>query len=382
MILTQEQLELKEMVRDFAEKEIRPIAVEYDVRGEFPMELYKKVCDIGINCLDLPEEYGGPGISRVTSCVVREELSRGDAGFALAVGANSLGIKPLLLGGSEKQCRHFADILVSGGFSAFCLTEPQAGSDAAAIRTTAKRVGNEYIINGRKCFVTNGPLADIYTVVASTDPEKGVKGLSMFVVDRNTPGITVGKHEDKMGIRLSMTSDVIFEDVKIPAENLVGEEGQGFKLAMKALDQGRASSAASAVGIAQAAFEYAIEYSQMRNTFGTPICKNQAIQFMLSDMAMKIESARQLSFLAAEHVDNNSPGMTKYSAMAKCYASDMLQSVVSDAVQIFGGYGYMRDYPVEKLMRDAKIYQIFEGTNQIQRIVIGGQLLKEYKVVQ
>lgn len=380
MILNEEQLELKAMVRNFADKEIRPVAAECDKTGEFPMELYKKVCDMGINCLDMPAEYGGPGLSRVTSCVVREEMSRGDAGFALTIGANSLGMKPLLLAGTQKQCQHFADIVNGGGFSAFCLTEPDAGSDAAATRTTARRVGDEYILNGRKCFITNGALANIYTVIATVDKEQGAKGLTMFLVDRDTPGISIGKHEEKMGIRLSSTTDVIFDEVRIPVKNRVGEEGQGFYLAMQTLDQGRASTAASAVGIAQAAFEYAIEYSQIRKTFGKPICKNQAIQFLLSDMAMKIESARQMGFLAAEQVDNHTPWITKFGAMAKCYATDVLQSVVSDALQIYGGYGYMKDYPMEKLMRDAKIYQIFEGTNQIQRIVIGGQLLKEYKV--
>ena len=368
------------MIRNFADKEIRPVCAECDKTGEFPMELYKKTVEMGINCLDMPAEYGGPGISRVTSMVAREELARGDAGFALSVGCNSLGMKPLLIAGTEEQKKHFADIVVPGGFAAFALTEPEAGSDAGACHTKAVKVGDEYVINGRKCFITNGGLANIYTVVATVDPSLGVKGLTMFSVDRDTPGLSVGKHEDKMGIRVSNTCDVIFDDVKIPAKNIIGREGDGFKIAMKTLDQGRAGSVAAAVGIAQAAFEHAIEYSQVRKTFGRPICKNQGIQFMLADMAMAIESARQMGYYAAECIDANSPEVTKVGSMAKCYASDALQQVVSNAVQILGGYGYMRDYPVEKLMRDAKIFQIFEGTNQIQRIVTAGALLKEYRV--
>lgn len=380
MIFTQEQLDLKEMVHDFAEKEIRPVAAEYDKLGEFPMELYKKTVELGLNCLDLPEKYGGPGISHVTGSILREEMSWGDAGYALSVGANSMGMKPLLIAGTEEQCKHFADIVVPGGFSAFALTEPDAGSDASAVKTTAVKVGDEYILNGRKCFITNGGLADIYTVVASTDKSKGVKGLTMFTVDRNTPGISVGKHEDKMGIRLSNTADVIFEDVKIPAKNIIGSEGQGFKIAMMTLNEGRASTAASACGLARAAFEHAIKYSQERITFGQPICKNQAVAFMLADMAMKLDGAREMALKAAELLDAKSPDVSLYGAMAKCIATDALQDVVTNALQIMGGYGYMRDYPVEKLYRDAKIYQIFEGTNQIQRIVISGQLLKKYKI--
>lgn len=381
MILNTEQLDIKAAVRDFADKELRPAAAACEQSGEFPFEVYKKACAMQLNCLDLPEKYGGPGISKVTACVIREELSRGDAGFSLSVGANGLGMKPLLIAGTEKQRQHFAEIITAGGFSAFALTEPDAGSDAGACRTTAQRVGDEYIINGHKCFITNGGLANIYTVVASVDRSNGVKGLTMFMVDRDTPGVSVGKSEDKMGIRLSNTSDVIFEDVKIPAENIVGREGQGFKIAMSTLDLGRAGTCASAVGVAQAAFEHAIRYSQERVTFGKPICKNQVIQFMLADMAMKIETARHFGYHVAELLDaGETAQVSKLASMAKCYSTDMLQSVTSDAVQIFGGYGYMRDYPVEKLMRDAKIYQIFEGTNQIQRMVISTALLKEYKL--
>lgn len=378
MVFTQEQLDLQQMVHEFAQKEIRPVAREYDKTGEFPMELYKKTVEMGIHCLDMPEEYGGPGISHVTASLLREEMSWGDAGFSLSVGANSLGMKPLMIAGTKEQCRHFADIVVPGGFSAFALTEPDAGSDAGSVKTTAVKVGDEYILNGRKCFITNGGLADIYTVVASTDPSRGTRGLTMFSVDRSTPGVSVGKHEDKLGIRLSNTADVIFEDVKIPASSRIGEEGKGFKIAMMTLNEGRASTAASACGIARAAFEHAIRYSQERVTFGQPICKNQAVAFMLADMGTKLEAARQMGLKAAELQDLHSPDLGMYGAMAKCFATDVLQEIVSNAVQIFGGYGYMKDYQVEKLYRDAKIYQIFEGTNQIQRMVISGQLLKKY----
>lgn len=381
MILSTEQLDIKAAVRDFADRLLRPAAVACDLSGEFPFEVYKKACAMQLNCLDLPEEYGGPGVSKVTVCVIREELSRGDAGFSLSVGANGLGMKPLIIAGTEKQRRHLADVLTGGGFSAFALTEPDAGSDAGSCRTTARRDGNDYVINGHKCFITNGGLANVYTVVASVDRDKGVKGLTMFMVDRDTPGVSVGKSEDKMGIRLSNTADVIFEDARIPAENIIGREGQGFKIAMSTLDLGRAGTCASAVGVAQAAFEHAIRYSQERVTFGKPICKNQAIQFMLADMATKIETARHFGYHIADLLDaGDTVQVSKLAAMAKCYSTDMLQSVTSDAIQIFGGYGYMRDYPVEKLMRDAKIYQIFEGTNQIQRMVISGALLKEYKI--
>lgn len=381
MILTEEQQEIKELVHTFAEKEIRPVALKYEQAGEFPMELYKKACRMQLNCLDLPPEYGGPGVSKVTSCIIREELSWGDAGFALSLGANGLGIKPLILAGNERQRQHFAEIVNNDGFSAFALTEPNAGSDAGALHTTARKVGDEYILNGHKCFITNGGLANVYTVVAVTDSSKGTKGLSMFMVDRDTPGLTVGKHENKMGIRLSNTADVIFRDVHIPAENLVGREGDGYRITMQTLNQGRAGTCSSAVGIMRAAFEHAIKYAQERVTFGKPIYQNQAIQFMLADMATKIEVSREFGFHVAEMLDSGrEKEVAKYAAMAKCFSSDVMQSVVSDAVQILGGYGYMRDFPVEKLMRDAKVYQIFEGTNQIQRMVIFGAILNENKI--
>ena len=339
------------------------------------MELYKKACRMQLNCLDLPAEYGGTGVSKVTSCLIREELSWGDAGFSLSLGANGLGFKPLLIAGTERQRRRFAEVLLNDGFTAFAVTEPDAGSDAGALKTTARRSGDEYILNGHKCFITNGALANIYTVLAVTDAGKGARGLTMFMVDRDSEGLTVGKHEDKMGIRLSNTADVIMHDVRVPAENVIGGEGAGFKIAMETLNQGRAGTCSSAVGIMRAAFEHAMRYAQERCTFGQPIYKNQSIQFMLADMATKIEVSREFGLRVAELIDRG-----ELSSMAKLFSTDTLQSVVTDAVQIFGGYGYMRDFPVEKLMRDAKVYQIFEGTNQIQRIVIFNSLLKEHKL--
>ena len=276
MIFTEEQREIQALVHAFAEKEIRPLSRKYDELGEFPMELYKKACRMQLNCLDLPEKYGGTGVSKVTSCLIREELSWGDAGFSLSLGANGLGFKPLLIAGSEAQRRHFADVLLNDGFTAFAITEPDAGSDAGSMKTTARRVGDEYILNGHKCFITNGGLADVYTVLASTDKSKGAKGLTMFIVDRDTPGLSVGKHENKMGIRLSNTADVIFHDVKVPAANIIGGEGKGFRIAMETLNQGRAGTCSSAVGLMRAAFEYAMKYAQERVTFGQPIYKNQA----------------------------------------------------------------------------------------------------------
>ena len=381
MIFTEEQKEIQALVHTFAEKEIRPISKKYDELGEFPMELYKKACRMQLNCLDLPAEYGGTGVSKVTSCLIREELSWGDAGFSLSLGANGLGFKPLLIAGTERQRRRFAEVLLNDGFTAFAVTEPDAGSDAGALKTTARRSGDEYILNGHKCFITNGALANIYTVLAVTDAGKGARGLTMFMVDRDSEGLTVGKHEDKMGIRLSNTADVIMHDVRVPAENVIGGEGAGFKIAMETLNQGRAGTCSSAVGIMRAAFEHAMRYAQERCTFGQPIYKNQSIQFMLADMATKIEVSREFGLRVAELIDRGETAeVSKLSSMAKLFSTDTLQSVVTDAVQILGGYGYMRDFPVEKLMRDAKVYQIFEGTNQIQRIVIFNSLLKEQKL--
>lgn len=376
--LTDEQLDLQAMVHDFMEKEIVPIAAKLDRDAVFPMDVYKKACEMGLGTMEMPEEYGGAGISYLTSALISEEYGWGEAGFAGTMGAHGIGMKPLLFAGTKEQCRHFADVVNAGGISAFALTEPDAGSDVAAIKTTARRIGDEYVISGRKCFCTNAEYADIFTVFATVDRELGFKGISAFTVDRNTPGLSVGKHEDKLGQRSSVTSDVIFEDMKIPAKNLIGAEGEGMQLAMRTLDCGRANCAASAVGLARAALEHCVKYAKERKTMGKPIIRHQAIQFMLADMAMGIESGRQLSWYASRLLDIKSPRASEVGAMSKCHATDMAMKVTTDAIQVMGGYGYSREYPVEKLFRDAKIYQIFEGTNQIQRTVIGGALGKWY----
>lgn len=378
--LTQDQIELQLMVRSFVEKELIPIAAEYDRKGEFPMEVYKKTIDMGLNCLDIPEEYGGACVDLMTTALIREELSRGDAGFSSSLGANGLGFKPVALAGTEEQKKHYADAIMNGGFLAFGLTEPAAGSDVANNKTTAQKVGDKYILNGRKCFITNAEHAEIYTILAITDKEAGAKGFSLIYVDKGTPGLSVGKEEDKMGIRCSFTGDVILEDVEVPVTNLIGKEGEGFKIVMQTLDKGRVNAAASACGVARAALEHAIKYSQERVTMGKPIWRHQLIQAKLADMGMQLEAARQLTWRAAMAFDAGAPDMAKLGAMAKCFAADMVVKVTSEALQVLGGYGYMRDYPMEKLYRDAKIFQIFEGTNEIQRTIIGKAMVAEQKI--
>ncbi|MPM00140.1 putative acyl-CoA dehydrogenase fadE25 [bioreactor metagenome] len=373
--LTQEQKDLIEMIRDFGEKEIAPVALELDHKGEFPRELYQKLFAMGLHTLDIPEQFGGAGLNAVSSGRMYEELARYDAGISTALGATGLAYKVLAVAGTDAQKQIFADLVVPGGLGAFCLTEPGAGSDAAAVRTTAVRDGDDYVLNGGKCFITNGGEARVYTVIASTDKSKGVKGLSAFLVERDRPGISIGKEEDKMGIRLSNTCDVIFEDVRIPADHLVGKEGMGFPIAMKTLDFSRPVVGCVAAGICQAALDLSVKYAKERLTFGKPIASLQAIQFMLADMEIATQTARQYALYAASLIDAGLPH-SRESAISKCYAGDAAVKVTSDAVQILGGYGYMRDYPAEKLMRDAKIFQIFEGTNQIQRAVIAGSLLR------
>jgi len=375
VMLTQDQKALREMVRNFAVKEIIPVAAEYDRKGEFPKELFKKAVAMGLTTITVPEALGGSGLGHFEDALVAEELAYGDAGFAVAVGACALGTLPIMLAGSDAQKKKAADVLVSGGLAAFCLTEASAGSDAASLRTTAKKDGDEYVINGTKCFITNGGVADIYVVFATLDREKGAKGICAFIVERSRPGVSTGKEEDKVGIRLSNTCDVIFEEVRIPAENLIGKEGRGFLLAMETLNHTRAEGSASAVGICQRAIDLSVEYGKHRITFGKPIIANQGIQFMLADMEIQTQAARHLVWAAAKMQDAGVADAS-FGAIAKAFGGDTAMKVSTDAVQIFGGYGYSRDYPVEKLMRDAKIFQIFEGTNQIQRMVIAGNLLK------
>ncbi|MCI8659618.1 MAG: acyl-CoA dehydrogenase [Lachnospiraceae bacterium] len=392
-IISDEQKDIQQMVQDFADKQIMPRAAEFDVKGELDWESYNKACEMGLLCPDIPEEFGGSGMDAMTCAIIREELMRGDAGFGLTLGTNGLGIKPILLAGSPEQKQMAADTILSDkpgrdprwpkkrfGFAAFALTEPDAGSDAGACRTTAEKVGNEYVINGRKCFITNACYADIFTVIASVDRSLGYKGLTMFLVDAHAPGVSIGKHEDKMGIRQSATCDIIFDNVHIPEENLIGEVGKGFNIAMKTLEQGRAAIGSSCCGIMRAAFELAVKYAQERTSMGKPIYKNQGILYKLADMQIAIETTRQIGLYVAALVDAKDPKASVMGPIAKCYGSDALQKVVTEAVQILGGYGYMRDYPAEKLMRDAKIFQIFEGTNEIQRMIIGNNGVKANKI--
>ena len=373
--LTEEQTALQDMAHKFAANEIRSRAEECDRTGTFPKELFAKAFELGLMTGFIPEAYGGPGLGSLESCLIEEELGWGCSGITTSMTTNGLALTPVLLAGTDDQKRQFvAPFAKELMYASFCLTEPGAGSDAGGIATTAKKDGDAYLLNGRKCFITNGSYASQYTVFASTDRSKGHKGLSALVVPRSLPGVSPGKKEDKMGQRASDTSDVLFEDVRVPAANLLGKEGDGFKIAMKTLDYARPTVAAMSVGVARAAFEHAMQYSKERVQFGTPIAMNQAIHFLLADMAMDIEAARMLTLKSAWLIDQGRRN-TKESSFAKAFAADLAMRVTTDAVQIFGGYGYMKDYPVEKLMRDAKLLQIYEGTSQIQRLVIAKEIM-------
>lgn len=379
--LNSEQKAYQQMAREFADKEIIPYARELDENEEFPWEILKKLHSVGLHDLAVPEKYGGPGIDSLSYSLIIEQIARGCAGVTVTSSANgnSLALYPLLLGGTEEQKQRFLPpICNEGKLVTFSLTEPNAGSDVSAIATTARKDGNYYIINGSKCFITNASYAEYHTVFANVIDSSGAKKLSVFMIEPGTPGVVVGKKEKKLGLRCSDTAELFFEDVRVPKENLIGEEGEGFKLAMKTLDMARPSVGAISLGIAQAAFEAAVEYSKTRVQFGRPICKNQGIQFMLADMATEIEAARllvyQASWLKDKFLYEGRP-FTRQAAFAKVYASDVAMKVTTDAVQILGGFGYTRESLVEKYMRDAKIMQIFEGTNQIQRIVIAGRVL-------
>lgn len=359
------------MAANFAKNEIAPIALDFDKKGEFPLEVYHKLSDLGLHCPAAPEQYGGAGLDTLTTSIVVEEIAKGDGGLATTIAANGLTTYPVLIAGNEDQKKRFFDLILPGSLGGFCLTEPNAGSDSGAMETRVVREGDEYVMNGTKRFITNANLASVFSVFAKLEDGKGV---CAFIVERDRLGVSIGKHEDKMGIRCSDTAEVIFENVRVPATNLLGEEGDGFKIAMQTLNTGRAVIAAAALGVAQSALDHAIEYSKQRIQFGRPIRANQAIQFMLADMAMEIEAARQLTYYAAYLRDTNAPNAVKVASMAKTFASDAAMKVTTDAVQVYGGYGYIKDYPVEKLMRDAKIFQIFEGANQIQRKIIASFL--------
>jgi acyl-CoA dehydrogenase len=376
--LTPEQEALQEVARRFAQNEMAPKAGEYDESGDFPEEIMRKAYELGLLNAFIPDEYGGGGLSMFGTCLVVEELAAGCMGMTNYVTANNLALIPIVIAGDEEQKRKFIrNITDEFAFTAFCLSEPGSGSDVASISTTIRREDGHYIINGTKQWATNGGVSKQFTVFATIDKSRGREGICCIIVPRDAEGIHIGKKENKMGHRASDTRQIVFEDVIVPAENLIGAEGKGWKIAMRTLDISRPTVAAGSVGIARAAMEHSIRYARERRQFGSPIADFQAIQFMIADMAKDIEAARLLTWQAAWMVDNDIPG-TMFSAYAKCFASDVAMRVTTDAVQIFGGYGYTKDYPVEKLMRDAKLMQIYEGTNQIQRLVIAREILKHY----
>ena len=375
--LTEEQKAAVKMAHDFALNEMRPVALECDKEGTVPESLVKKAAAAGLTAMAIPEEYGGGGLDQITASMVSEELAWGCAGIATTLGANSLATTPMVIAANEEQKKEYFPRLCDPDdpkFAAFCLTEPGAGSDAAAISTIIEEKDDHFILNGQKCFITNGGIADFYSVFCTFDKEKKYGGIGAVVVERSYEGVSVGKHEDKMGIRASDTSEVIFDNVKVPKENLFVPMGQGFYNVMTTLDLTRASVAALATGVARAAFEEALKYSKERVQFGRPIIAQQSINFMLAEMAMKIEAGRRLYQLAAWKAHKGLPCSLE-SSYAKAFCGDMAMEVTVNAVQVHGGYGYMKEYLVEKLMRDAKITQIYEGTAQIQRLVIGANLM-------
>jgi butyryl-CoA dehydrogenase len=376
--LSEEQIMLKELVKQIAEEKVLPVRAELDEKEEFPRDIMKILADADLFGLFVPEEYGGLGKGCLELCIAVEELSRVCLGISTTYAANALGTYPIILFGNEEQKKKYLSDIASGKkLVAFGLTEPNAGSDAGGIQTSAKLDGAEYVINGTKQWITNGGEADIYTIIAMTDRTKGARGASAFIVEKGTPGFSFGKKEKKMGIRASVTRELIFDNCRIPKENILGREGMGFIVAMKTLDNSRVGVGAQGVGVAQGAFEEAVKFARQRVQFGHPIISFQAIQHMLADMATEIEAARSLVYSVARYIDSGAKDISKASAMAKLFATDMAMKVTINAVQVMGGSGYMREYPVEKMMRDAKILQIYEGTNQIQRNIIGQAIIKE-----
>ncbi len=377
--LNDEQKALQEVAHEFALKEMRPNAARFDKGDVLPESVMKKAFEAGFLTCNIPAEYGGGELSDLDLAVISEELSWGCAGMFTSMMACALALTPILLFGTDEQKKKFfGPFIREMNFAAFCLTEREAGSDAGATKTRALREGNHYVINGSKCFITNGGNASLYVVFALTDPDKGIRGMSAIIVPRDTPGIVIGKEEDKMGHRASNTVEMFFEDVRVPVENILAKEGMGFVVAMKTLDKTRASVGAAGVGVARAALEYAVDYAKTRLQFGKPIALFQNTAFKIAQMAMEINAARHLVWHAAWLMDQGKP-CGKESAMAKCFGSDVAMRTAMEALQIFGGYGYMKDYPMEKLMRDAKLLQIYEGTNEIQRLVISREIIGPIK---
>jgi alkylation response protein AidB-like acyl-CoA dehydrogenase len=376
--LTEEQEMLRDLCAQIAREKILPLREELDESGEFPWDVVKVMAASDVYGVYIPEEYGGFGGGVTEMCIASEEFSKVCGGIALSFAASALGAYPILLFGSDEQKKKYLTPIASGErLAAFALTEANAGSDAGAVQTRAVLDGDEYVLNGTKQWITGGGEAEIYSVIARTSKGTGIRGISALIVEKDTPGFTFGKKENKMGIRASSTRELIFQDCRVPKENLIGREGMGFIVAMRTFDNSRPGVAAQAVGIAQGAFDEAVKYARHREQFGQPVASFQGIQFMLADMATQIEAARAIVYYAARVVDSGDRDLAKISAMCKLFASDVAMKVTTDAVQILGGYGYMKEYPVEKMMRDAKITQIYEGTNQIQRAVIASQIIKE-----
>ena len=377
-LLNEDQIMIRDSCREIAEEHIKPVRARYDEEGIFPWDIVEILRQADIFGVYIPEEYGGFGGGILENCIAIEELSRGCSGIALAYGGTGLGAYPILLFGNDEQKQRFLpDIAAGKRLAAFALTEANAGSDVGGIETTAVKDGDYYILNGSKQWITNGGEAEIYSVFTMTDKSKGARGASAFVVEKDTPGFTFGKKEDKMGIRASATNELIFQDCRVHRDNLIGREGMGFIIAMKVFDKSRPCIGAQAVGIAQGAFEEAVAFVKNREQFGKPVSSFQSVQFMLADMATKIETARGFVYSTARMIDSGVKDISMASAMCKLYASDMAMEVTTDAVQLLGGSGYMKEYPVEKMMRDAKITQIYEGTNQIMRQVVGLEILKK-----
>jgi len=378
--LTEEQKMIKELARRIAEEKILPVRAEYDEKEQFPWDVVKALAEADLFGVYIPEEYEGMGFGVFELCLAIEELSRVCGGIALAYAGTALGTFPILLFGNEQQKKKYLPSIAKGEkLAAFGVTESGAGSDITTLSTTAKKEGNYYILNGTKQWITNGGEAEIYVVIAATDKTKGPRGLSAFIVEKGMEGFGFGKKENKLGIRASATRELVFENCKVPAENLLGKEGMGFIITLKNFDASRPGVAAQALGIAQGAFEAAVEYARQRKQFGQPIISFQAVQHILADMATQIEAARALIYQTARTIDAGGKDYSGYSAMCKLFASDVAMKVTTDAIQIFGGYGYMKDYPVEKMFRDAKITQIYEGTNQMQRNFIANDIIKKAK---
>ncbi len=378
IFFTEDQIEIKNLTRKIAEERILPIRAKYDSENIFPKDIMDELARSDLFRVFIPEEYDGLGGGATELSIVTEELSRICGGIAICYAASGLGAIPIILFGTEEQKKKYLPPIASGEkLAAFAITESEAGSDSSNIQTKAVLDGDHYVINGTKQFITSGGEAEIYVVIVSTNPKKRIRGLSAFIIEKGTKGFSFGKKEDKLGIRSSVTSELIFDDCRVPKENILSRESRGFRVAMDTFDRSRPGVAAQAVGIAQGAFEAAADYASKRIQFGQPIISFQGIGFMLADMETSIQAARALTYTSSKYVDSGVKNTGKISAMAKVYSSDVAMKVTTDAVQIFGGYGYMKDYPVEKMMRDAKITQIYEGTNQIQRLIIMTKIIHE-----